>query len=144
MNKTMPKTILNSNNHGDPEVIEFIRTFAAYKHALPSEQDALRELFLSGYCYYFAHMLKTAFGDGEVYICAPYGHFVWGRKYNNAMIYYDIEGVSITEADYYIPESYLGNMVLDFKRLPGKRYNATELDIKNLIDRYLIDTDNKR
>lgn len=115
----------------DPEVIGFIRNFLA-KHNTENAVGVLQKVFSNGYCYYFAHMLKLAFQRGEVCWCAPYGHFCW---LDEDEVPYDIYGICISEADYFIPEHYLGNAVADFLH-NGCVYGATEQEIKNIIARY--------
>ena len=99
----------------------------------------MRGTFMCGYCYFFAHMLKQAFGSGEVCWCAPYGHFVWCNDYNGETFAYDVEGVSITAAEFFIPEYYLGELINDFKQIPEKVANATKAQIDTVIKRYLAD-----
>lgn len=58
----------------DPQVIQFI---AGFLYDTKSNGSAvLQDVFLSGYCYYFAVMLKTAFGRGTVCQTYPSSHMV--------------------------------------------------------------------
>lgn len=117
-------------------VLEFI--FNVLYHNGDSDEAAehIRHLFRAGYCYYFAHMLKTGFKRGEVCWAAPFGHFVWVDDDGKP---YDIEGLYFGEADEFIPESYLGDMIDDFLHVPGKVHNATEEEIQKCISRYRLE-----
>ena len=101
--------------------------------------DAIEVLFRQGYCWHFAHMLKTTFGCGEVCWAAPFGHFVY--MYNG--IPYDVEGVYQGEATYFIPESYIPEeLLLDFKHIPdntGKPGGATTEDLQDIMMKYCMD-----
>lgn len=136
-----PFNQLDENNGADPVVIRFINDFYSNIAKSPEEQEVLRGTFMSGYCYFFAHMLKEAFNSGEVCWCAPYGHFVWCNDYKGETFAYDVEGVSIASAEFYIPEYYLGNLLDDFKHVPGKVANATRAQIDAVVKRYLADID---
>lgn len=118
----------------DSNIIMFIESFLYSNTHNDDEREVLRKIFMNGYCYYFAHMLKEAFVTGEVCWCAPYSHFV----YLHEGVPYDIEGVSITEADYFIPEKFLDNALFDFKHVPGVfSPGATREEIDNIISSYL-------
>lgn len=125
--------------NADRQVIEFIADFTLNKSRNNNDCELIRTLFMDGYCYYFAHMLKLAFQRGEVCVCAPFGHFVWVD--NN--IPYDIEGVSISEAEYYIPEKYLGDTVKDFLQVSNIAHHTTEEEIQQIIDNYKADLEQK-
>lgn len=60
----------------DKTVIQFI-TDAITSVDRKNSDDVLYDFFHSGYCYYFALMLKEAFGRGQICWCAPYGHICW-------------------------------------------------------------------
>lgn len=115
----------------DEQVLYFIADFLY--HQGTDSAETIRYQFHSGYCYYFAHMLKQAFQRGEVCIAAPFGHFVWKDKDD---ICYDVEGVSASEAEYFIPESFMGNMVKDFLHIRNIAHNTTQKEIEELIERY--------
>ena len=115
----------------NPQVIYFIADILY--HMGNDNTETIRTLFHSGYCLYFAEMLKTAFNRGEVCWAAPFGHFVW--KDDNDVCY-DIEGVTISEADYFIPVSFLGNALDDFRHVRGVSFNATQEDIDGFISKY--------
>lgn len=125
--------------NANKKVIRFCADFLYHNNKFQnehSEEDAelIRLQFHSGYCYYFAHMLKLAFRRGEVVWCAPFGHFAWQDTDGQV---YDIEGVSTTEAEYFIPEYYLGDAILDFLHVEGESYNASKKDIQHIINNYL-------
>lgn len=117
--------------NADPEVIDFIIDILTHNGMDTSE--CTRRLFRNGYCYYFAHMLGIAFRRGTVCWAAPFGHFVW--KDDNG-IAYDIEGIYQGEADYLIPEEYMGKSIYDFLHRKRKSFNATPDDIDKIIKHY--------
>ena len=110
INKTIVKFIDDFNNHAKDN------TFKSYKQ---------------GYCWHFAHMLNNLF-VGEVCWCAPFSHFIFVSE----GVGYDIDGVYYGEADYLIPESWLGNLVDDFKQIESISANATKEQINDVIFRY--------
>lgn len=116
----------------DEKVLDFIEKISSY-HRDPQKQDAVCELFSSGYCYYFAMILKEAFGRGEVCWCAPYGHICWVDDNGHP---YDIYGTCDSECTYYIPVSYIKEGLADFKHIPGESFDASEEYIQNAIDCY--------
>ena len=127
--------------NGDPAILTFIKTFL-YANAQSEEDIAkINTQYMTEYCWHFAHMLKSTFTDssGDVYWCAPYGHFVFGQKYKKHMCFYDIEGLTNSEAKYYIPERYLQDAILDFKHIPGKTFNITESEMQEIIAKYEAD-----
>lgn len=111
-------------------VLQFITNFVEH-----TDTETITKQFGNGYCYHFAHMLKSVYRRGEVCWAAPFSHFVLLLD----DIPYDINGVYSGEAEYFIPERYLGNAVDDFKRVPGIAFNATQEDIDNIINTYLQD-----
>lgn len=114
-------------------VLGFIFDFVWCKTSNINEYELIRSLFMDGYCYYFAVILKTAFNRGEICWCAPYAHFIW---LDTNGIPYDIEGVSTAEANYYIPEAYITDGIADFKHVPGVEFGATKEYIDNAIKMY--------
>lgn len=124
----------------DVQVLQFIDLFYTYNTNNEDEQEVLRKQFHAGYCYYFAVMLQAAFNRGEICWCAPFGHICWVDVDG---IPYDVEGICISEAEYYIPVSYLGGALADFKHVPGVAYNATKDDPQKIIERYLEDKKNE-
>ena len=125
--------------NANEQVLGFIYDFRMHSAGVfgkPEEaEEIIRNQFRNGYCYYFAHMLKLAFGRGEVCIAAPIGHFVW---MDDNKIPYDIEGVNESDCDCYIPESFLGDMVKDFLHVHGVGYGTTKEEIDDLIKRYQV------
>lgn len=122
-----------TDNHSE-EVSVFCNKFIRTACNCGVEWDALRNLFMAGYCYYFAMMLKAAFNRGEVYIAAPYGHVVW-RDIDNR--YYDIEGEYVGDAEAMIPVTDPFCSIKDFKHLGDKDHlGASNEQIKFLIKKY--------
>ena len=128
------KAQLNKYPNASKQVLYFI--FDMMYHEGEDNDEVIRHLFHNGYCYYFANMLKLAFNRGEVCWAAPFGHFVW--KDDNG-ICYDIEGVTISEAEYYIPVSYIEDGIKDFLHIRDVFYNASQDDISRWINNYLKD-----
>lgn len=115
------------------EVIAFINNFYNNVGDDADAKEVLRTQFRSGYCYYFAVMLKTAFRRGDVCWCAPFGHLCW-RDIDG--IPYDCEGIYTGEAEYLIPEEFLGDAIKDFLH-NGEIFNATKEDLINIINDYI-------
>lgn len=123
----------------DEIVLAFINNVACYHHADLMKQSAVYELFSSGYCFYFAVMLREAFQRGEVCWCAPYGHICW---VDNNGLAYDIYGICDAPADYFIPVSYIKDGLADFKHVPGEAFDASEEYIQDAIQRFERDLRN--
>lgn len=106
-------------------VLNFIDKFALSKGA-DAYNNVIQPLFRSGYCYYFAIMLKDAFNDeGELCLCCPYGHIVWMYK----GVPYDIEGVYNGEAELFIPLRFLSTVdIMSFKHVLTDEELGGELD----------------
>ena len=122
-----------TDNHS-AEVSEFCNKFIRTACDCGVEWDALRKLYMAGYCYYFAMMLKAAFNRGEVYITAPYGHVVW-RDIDDH--YYDIEGEYIGDVEAMIPVTDPFCSIKDFKHLGEKDHlGASKEQIEFLIKKY--------
>lgn len=122
-----------TDNHS-AEVSEFCNRFIRTACDCGVEWDALRKLYMAGYCYYFAMMLKAAFNRGEVYIAAPYGHVVW-RDIDDR--YYDIKGEYIGDAEAMIPVTDPFCSIKDFKHLGKKDHlGASKEQIEFLINKY--------
>lgn len=129
---------------GDKKVMDFIDNFATLFGMLhPDETKAISKVFSNGYCYYFAHILKEAFGCGEIYMTANDAHIVW--MYKN--IAYDIYGVfnkyprSANNGNFYhgelIPIAMLPNYMDSFKHVvPGttKKGMAERQAVQKIID----------
>lgn len=112
----------------DVEVLRFIYDFSL-KQGYGEAEEVLYQQFASGYCYYFAHMLQTAFNRGEVCWAAPYGHIVWVDENG---IPYDISGVNESETNDYIPEYMMGDTILDFKHIASKAHNTSDQEISKI------------
>lgn len=75
---------------GDEKVMDFIHRFVTlFGRLTPVESSILASVFSQGFCYYFAIILKEAFGCGDICITSDCNHVVW--VYKN--IAYDIGGV---------------------------------------------------
>jgi len=106
-----------------------------------NEAERLRHLYRAGYCWHFAHTLKTTFGREEVCWAAPFGHVCFVDEDGTP---YDIEGKYTGEAYYMIPEKYLGDAHLDdFRHIKGKSYGAGKQELISIIKRYCIETGEK-
>lgn len=125
----------NREPNANLQVLYFIADILYHSINL-ANSEIIRSLFHNGYCYYFANMLKIAFNRGEICWAAPYGHFVWQ---DDNGVCYDIEGVTISEADYFIPVSYIGDGIKDFLHIRDVSYNATQEDISKWMNEYLKD-----
>ena len=138
------KEQIKYSNHANATVLYFIADF--YYHSVSIYDDidqhceTLRRQFRAGYCYFFAQMLKDAFGRGEVCWAAPFSHIVW---VDNDQIAYDIEGVNESEVEYYIPISYLGNVIDGFKHVRGLEHLTTKKFVVDTIERYKKDLEAK-
>jgi hypothetical protein len=126
---------LDRDENADKVVLEFIYDFYMSNVKTSDDYNVVIDTFSHGYCWYFAHMLQLAFECGEVCWCAPYGHFVWVKD----GVPYDIDGVSISYPEHYIPERYIKEGLDDFKHVPGKVFNANEEYIQEAINKYLAD-----
>ena len=118
-----------SEGMADADVLQFIADFG---FCYPDRDDVLHNLFASGYCLYFAHMLKTAFGRGRIVIAAPYEHIVWEDENETA---YGIDGICY-EYDVLIPIEELGDGIEDFMHVPGRNGFCTPEQIKEIMRRH--------
>lgn len=109
------------------QVIRFIADF------LYRSED-MYDVFASGYCYYFALMLKAAFNRGEICWHRGYGHIVWVDDDNTA---YDIGGVfyDYNEGDLLPVEDSLADMIVDFKHT-GEEYRVPDTKFHDWITHY--------
>lgn len=121
----------------DGSVLKFIADFMACAASDDDEYEVMRSTFRAGYCWHFAHLLKNVFQRGEVCWAAPYGHFIWVDEDG---VPYDAEGVNFGDQLYEIPERYLGNMLDDFRHVPGREYNASVSELTAVIRRYEDDS----
>lgn len=86
-----------TNGEGDDKVLIFIANIL-YHNGLENSQ-VIYDLFIQGYCYYFAKMLEDAFPGGRVCLAYPYSHIV----YELDGIPYDINGVTDYEYEKLLP-----------------------------------------
>ena len=118
-------------NDADPVVLQFIADVLF--HSGEAGEEIIRRLFSAGYCYYFAHMLKSAFGRGMVCYAYYEGHFVWlDGSSESKDVAYDISGVSY-DWEHLIPEEKLGDGIKDFKHVKSEQSNMSEQDIIGLL-----------
>ena len=115
----------------DAEVIRFIGKFIFYKGI--KNRHIIQELFRNGYCLYFAHMLKEAFGRGEVLYVYDDGHFIW-KDDNN--VKYDVLGVNHTHK-MLIPEAQIGDGLMEYKHIPGRNPVLSESEIVKRMEDYI-------
>ena len=123
------KKVKSVHSKADEQVLQFIYDFRTMQKSEAAE-DAIYTQFESGYCYYFAHMLKLAFKRGEVCWAAPYGHMVW---VDDDGIPYDISGVDDSDTNDYIPEFMMESTVKDFRHVPGVVNNTTDQKIAQMV-----------
>lgn len=97
-----------------PDVLGFIYDFS-------SRSSDLYEVFVNGYCFYFANMLREAFNGGDVCWSVGRGHVVWVDDNDVA---YDISGVYY-DFDQLVSVDYLGALVNDFKH-NGWKYTVPD------------------
>ena len=74
------------------DVLMFISKINSFSEGLICQDGVhtpIEKLFTCGFCYYFALMLKDAFG-GEIVWHKGYGHILWR---DNENLVYDIYGV---------------------------------------------------
>ena len=119
----------------DPVVLDFIDKFVGHgtgKYGNISA-DCTIFTFSSGYCYYFAVILYTAFRRGTVCWAAPFGHIVWEDMNGVA---YDIGGVYSGEAECLIPVSFMGDTLDDFLHIRGVAHNTTQGEIEKMMNNY--------
>lgn len=115
--------------NADEQVLKFIYDFRNMQKSEQAE-EVLYQQFSSGYCYYFAHMLQTAFGRGEVCWAAPYGHIVWVDENGTP---YDISGVNDSDTNDFIPEYVMGKTINDFKHVDGICHNTSDQEIAQIV-----------
>ena len=90
-----------------------------------NKDGSIRSFFRAGYCYYFAAMLKDAFGRGTLCVAEPYGHIVWMDEDGCA---YDIEGPYLPadhECEGFTNVVFYGDAIYDFMHVPGKEYHGS-------------------
>lgn len=122
--------MMSQEEIGSKDVLTFI--YNVLTHCDLDGSEYIRELFRSGYCYYFAHMLQLAFSRGDVAWAAPFGHFVW---IDEDRIPYDIDGVYTEKALKFIAEKELGEFVHDFLHVDEKVCNMSKSEIELVMRR---------
>lgn len=123
------------NKNANYIVLAFIAEFSlggGSPKEMYNRQKILHQIFRHGYCYYFAHMLKLAFGRGNVCLAAAEDHFVW----MDDGVPYDINGVYRGDSKLFIPESYLGDTVNAFMHIDGMKCDTTDQKICQIIEDY--------
>lgn len=117
----------------DKKVIEFIAEFIFQKDEDGNPTDVISDVFVSGYCYYFANMLKAAFHRGEVCWSEGRSHIVWkdvnGVAYDSCGVYEDYDRLR--------PVSYLGNTIVSFMH-NGEEYSLGSPDFTDWCKRYQV------
>lgn len=106
-------------NKVNMNVIKFIDDVANFPDRDGTVNDSIDHLFCAGYCYYFANMLKMAFG-GRVCWVEGRGHIVWADcdedctldELQSAVVY-DITGVYM-DYERLWPIGYLGDSVVNY------------------------------
>lgn len=104
-----------------------------------NNSEDIIELFESGYCYYFANLLKEAFERGRVVWAAPYPHICWMDTDGKV---YDINGLrNDPEIELYVPIEYLSDIdIADFKHvLVAKIDKANMSNPRDLMFNYAKD-----
>lgn len=123
------------------DVIKFIDTISSFSDRDGKISDNIDHLFCAGYCYYFANMLKIAFG-GTVCYAQDRGHIVWVDCDHNSTfedlqqsIAYDITGV-FEDYEWLFPVEYLGSTISDYKHT-GEVFHLNQ-DFKDWCDFYRV------
>lgn len=132
----------NLNNHpdADKKVLQFIAEilYKGVPHVeLDTSCESIRSTFRAGYCYYFAIMLKDAFQRGQVCLAYPLGHIVW---LDTDGIPYDVEGINESACNAYVPISYLGEALTNFKHVPGEVFKTSTEYMESVFAKYIEDT----
>lgn len=123
------------------QVLQFIA--GVRYHQWLAGEEAIETLFLGGYCYYFAVMLKEAFQRGVV-CCNGRSHIVWldGTDVSKDVAY-DICGV-YQDYELLIPVKAMGYTIMDFMHVPGLVHNTTEAEVADLTSMFKDVTDLRR
>lgn len=113
INKELVEKFVNNTlkytDKGDKNILSFIGKILY--HSGVENLQVIYDLFIQGYCYYFAKILEDAFPGGEICQAYPYGHIVY--VYDG--IPYDINGIcdyDVSDEDF-IPISKID--INDFK-----------------------------
>lgn len=116
----------------DKKVLDFIKNFSL-SFGIETYDEVMYPLFTSGYCYYFANMLKSAFDVGTLCLCYPYGHIVYMKDY----VPYDITGEYEGEEKLFIPIKYLDKEDLEnFKHTSDKVNKKTKEYTESVANKY--------
>lgn len=114
------------------EVESFINAFIS--------SDTIKNKFLNGYCWHFAHMLQDTFHRGLVCWAAPEDHFVW--KDNDDALY-DANGIyqigknkAVMVPEWYI-EAISPDFLKGFKHIPGIYSAMSDNETANIYYSYL-------
>lgn len=106
-------------NNVNLDVIRFIDEVLYFPDLEGDRGGQIHHLFSAGYCYYFAIMLKAAFG-GRICWIQDLGHIVWADCDENCTVEelqdsvtYDITG-PFMDYERLWPVEYLGNALIDF------------------------------
>lgn len=106
-------------NNVNLDVIRFIDEVNYFPDLDGEAGGQIDHLFSAGYCYYFATMLKTAFG-GRICWVQDLGHIVWADCDENCTfeelqnnVVYDITGVFM-DYERLWPIEYLGDALINF------------------------------
>lgn len=114
------------------KVLNFIKNFSL-SFGIETYDEVMYPLFTSGYCYYFANMLKSAFDVGTLCLCYPYGHIVYMKDY----VPYDITGKYEGEEELFIPIKYLDKEDLEnFKHISDKINKKTKEYTESVANKY--------
>ena len=98
-----------------------------------ADKKSIRNQFMDGYCYYFAHILKTAFNRGDVCWVIGDSHIVW---VDTDGIAYDADGefnkYNGSINDFYnkslIPENIITPYMKTFKHVPSDVYTRSDFE----------------
>lgn len=110
-------------------ILKFIHDILNHCEPESEQNEGVYKLFASGYCYYFAKILQTAFPGGTIVWCAPYGHIAY--RYQNVI--YDAHYVYDGEAVLFIPVNNMGDTIQDFLHIPNIAHNTTQEEITQMI-----------
>lgn len=111
----------------DMLVIEFIADIRY--HQGDDYVETVRDLFRSGYCWHFAHILRDSFRRGRVCMAAPDNHMVW----MDDNIPYDIDGVYTRKALCFIGEEELGDYLDGFIHIPYNEQSTAGVSKQRLM-----------
>ena len=123
------------------DVIRFIDEVSSFPDRNSIANDSIDHLFCAGYCYYFANMLKMAFG-GKVCWVQDRGHIVWidcdedcSFEALQSKIAYDITGI-FDDYERLWPVEYLDGIIVDYMH-NGKEFHLNQ-NLKDWCDFYKV------